>query len=158
MKTLIVYASVHHQNTEKVAKVIAAELGADLVSVGEVQPDAITAYDLIGFGSGIYAGKFHKTLLQFVETLPTVTEKQAFVFSTCGVRGTQWHAALKSCWRTEDSRSWGSFPAKGGIRSLFWNFSEGLIREDQMRRIWRKRGDLQWDWKTNIHNCVVRST
>ena len=27
MKTLIVYASVHHQNTEKVAKVMAEELG-----------------------------------------------------------------------------------------------------------------------------------
>lgn len=45
MKTLIVYASVHHQNTEKVAKVIAAELEADLVSVGHVQPGALTAYD-----------------------------------------------------------------------------------------------------------------
>jgi flavodoxin len=43
MKTLIVYASVHHQNTEKAAKVIAAELEADLVSVGHVQPGALKA-------------------------------------------------------------------------------------------------------------------
>ena len=35
MKTLIVYTSVHHQNTEKVAKVMAEELGADLVSIGQ---------------------------------------------------------------------------------------------------------------------------
>ena len=95
MKTLIVYASVHHQNTEKVAKVIAAELGADLVPIGQAQPDTLTAYDLIGFGSGIYAGKFHQALLRFVEMLPTVAEKQAFVFSTCGIGGTQWHAALE---------------------------------------------------------------
>ena len=95
MKTLIVYASVHHQNTEKAAKVIAAELEADLVSVGHVQPGTLTGYDLIGFGSGIYGGKFHQAILHFVETLPTVTEKQAFVFSTCGVGGTRWHAAFK---------------------------------------------------------------
>ena len=49
MKTLIVYASVHHQNTEKVAKVMAEELGEDLVPIGEAQPETLTAYDLIGF-------------------------------------------------------------------------------------------------------------
>jgi flavodoxin len=34
MKTLIIYASVHHKNTEKVAKIMAAELEADLTRVG----------------------------------------------------------------------------------------------------------------------------
>ena len=58
MKTLILCTSVHHQNTEKVAKVMAEELGADLVSIGQVQPETLTAYDLIGFGSGIYYMKF----------------------------------------------------------------------------------------------------
>src|SRR5674536_400090 len=55
MKALIVYASVHHQNTEKVAKVMAEELGADLVPIGQAQPSTLTAYDLIGFGSGFMA-------------------------------------------------------------------------------------------------------
>jgi flavodoxin len=73
MKALIVYASVHHQNTEKVAKVMAEELGADLVPIGQAQPSTLTAYDLIGFGSGVYGKKFHKTLIQFVEALPAVT-------------------------------------------------------------------------------------
>ncbi len=97
MKTLIVYASVHHQNTEKGAKVMAEELGADLVPVNQAQPETLTEYDLIGFGSGIYGGEFHQTLVQFVERFPIV-DKQAFVFSTCGVGGTGWHAALMSCW------------------------------------------------------------
>jgi flavodoxin len=95
MKTLIVYTSVHHQNTEKVAKVMAEELEADLVPVGEAQPAMIAAYDLVGFGSGIYFGKHHKTLLQFVETLPTATGKRAFLFSTSGEGGKGRHAALK---------------------------------------------------------------
>src|SRR5450756_2939300 len=84
MKTLIVYASVHHQNTEKVAKVMAEELGADLVPIGQARPSTLTAYDLIGFGSGVYGKKFHKTLIQFVEALPAVTGKRAFIFSTSG--------------------------------------------------------------------------
>ena len=84
MKTMIVYTSVHHQNTEKVAKVMAEELEADIVQIAKAQPETLATYDLIGFGSGIYFGKHHKTLLQFVETLPPVTQKKAFVFSTCG--------------------------------------------------------------------------
>ena len=95
MKTLIVYTSVHHQNTEKVAKVMAEELGADLVPLGEAQPATIGSYDLVGFGSGIYFGKHHKTLLQFAETLPSETGKQAFIFSTSGQGGNERHAALK---------------------------------------------------------------
>ena len=94
MKTLIVYTSVHHQNTEKVAKVMAEELNADLVSPENVQPGTLAGYDLIGFGSGIYFGKHHKTLLRFVESLPPVTKKRAFVFSTSG-DGKIHHNALK---------------------------------------------------------------
>ena len=94
MKTLIVYTSVHHQNTEKVAKVMAEELEADLTPTGNAKPETLAAYDLIGFGSGIYFGKHHKTLLQFAETLPPVTQKRAFVFSTSG-DGKIHHAALK---------------------------------------------------------------
>ena len=60
MKTVIVYASVHHQNTEKVAKVMAEELEADLFPVANAKPETLETYDLIGFGSGIYFGKHHK--------------------------------------------------------------------------------------------------
>ena len=95
MKTLIVYTSVHHQNTENVAKVMAEALEADLISVANAKPEMPANYDLVGFGSGIYFGKHHKTLLQFVEMLPPVIQKQAFVFSTSGDGKINHHAALK---------------------------------------------------------------
>jgi len=95
MKTLIIYTSVHHQNTEKVAKAIAEELEADYVHTGNAKPETLATYDLIGFGSGIYFMKHHKTLLQFVETLPPMTQKHAFVFSTSGDGKIKHHAALK---------------------------------------------------------------
>jgi flavodoxin len=94
MKTLIVYTSVHHQNTEKVAQVMAEELEADLVPTTEAQPGMPATYDLIGFGSGIYFGKHHQTLLRFAETLPLVKQKRSFVFSTSG-DGKMHHGALK---------------------------------------------------------------
>jgi len=84
MKTLIISVSIHHKNTEKVAKVMAVELAADLLSLDQVQSRSLAEYDLIGFGSGIYFMKHHKTLLQFVDTLPAGMGKPAFVFSTSG--------------------------------------------------------------------------
>jgi flavodoxin len=95
MKTAIVYVSVHHQNTEKVAKVMAEVLEADLIPIADAKPEMPAQYDLVGFGSGIYFGKHHKTLLGFVDTLPPVTQKRAFVFSTSGDGKIKHHAALK---------------------------------------------------------------
>jgi flavodoxin len=85
MKTLIIYVSVHHGNTEKAARVMANTLGADLLPVKQVDARMLEQYNLIGFGSGIYFGRHHKSLLDFVERLPTLENKKAFIFSTSGL-------------------------------------------------------------------------
>lgn len=95
MKTLIIYISVHHQNTAQVATVMAEELGADLVTVDKAQSCPLAEYDLIGFGSGIFFGKHHKMLIRFVEALPEFRGKQAFIFSTSGEGRSGLHAALR---------------------------------------------------------------
>ncbi|MGQ9546042.1 MAG: flavodoxin family protein [Dehalococcoidia bacterium] len=82
----MVYVSVHHGNTEKVARVISDVLGADLLPVKEAEAGMLEWYDLIGFGSGIYVGRHHESLLSFVEMLPTLRNKKAFIFSTSGLR------------------------------------------------------------------------
>jgi flavodoxin len=43
-------------------------------------------YELVGFGSGIYFGKHSESLLDFVDKLPVVKNKKAFIFSTSGLR------------------------------------------------------------------------
>ena len=86
MKTLIIYISIHHSNTEKIAKEIAEVLDAKPLKPREVDVDAISGYDLIGFGSGIYFGKHHEKLLRFVDRVPMQKSKKAFIFSTGGVR------------------------------------------------------------------------
>jgi flavodoxin len=86
MKALIIYVSVHHGNTEKVARVMANVLDADLLNVKQANVGTLAQYDLIGFGSGIYFGKHHESLLDFADSLPMVRNGRAFIFSTSGLR------------------------------------------------------------------------
>ena len=84
MKTLIIYISTHHGNTKKVAKAMAEVLNAELVKVYDVDITALSKYDLIGFGSGMYSKKPHKDLLSLVDKLPVLKNKKAFLFHTSG--------------------------------------------------------------------------
>jgi len=86
LKTLLIYVSVHHGNTEKVARNMASILDADLVQPKRADAATLEQYDLIGFGSGVYFGKHHASLLDFVDSLPAGRNKKAFVFSTSGLR------------------------------------------------------------------------
>ena len=86
MKALVIYISVHHGNTEKIAKVMANTLDADLLQVKQMDASMLEQYDFIGFGSGIYFGKYHKSLLDFADTLPMLRNKKTFIFSTSGLR------------------------------------------------------------------------
>ena len=63
MKVLIIYNSVHHGNTEKITKVIADELKTKMVKPSDEEASKWEEYDLIGFGSGIYFGKHHESIL-----------------------------------------------------------------------------------------------
>jgi len=85
MKTLIIYISIHHRNTEKIAKAMAEVLEAKLVKPNEAYVKDLLECDLIGFGSGIYFGQHHKSLLKSIDKLPDLRVKKAFIFSTSGV-------------------------------------------------------------------------
>ncbi|MDK2983583.1 flavodoxin [Thermococcus sp. 101 C5] len=85
MNAIIVYVSIHHGNTEKIARAMAEVLNAKLVKPWEIMPEELLNYDLIGFGSGIYYWKHHKALFDPIEKLPTVKGKKTFIFSTAGI-------------------------------------------------------------------------
>ena len=61
-------------------------LDAGLLQVKQVDASILEQYDLIGFGSGIFFGKYHQNLLDFVDKLPLIQNKKAFIFSTSGLR------------------------------------------------------------------------
>ena len=81
---LIVLSSYHHKNTEKIANVIADMLFAKIIEPQKVDLKEIEKYSLIGFGSGIYDGHHHNSLLSLVDRLPLTKNKKAFIFSTTG--------------------------------------------------------------------------
>ena len=83
MKTLIIYMSIHHGNTEKIARTMAAALDADMLEAVNVDIGKLEGYDLVGFGSGIYGWKHHKGLLNLIDRLPN-TNRGAFIYSTRG--------------------------------------------------------------------------
>ena len=66
MRKAIVYASIHHGNTEKLVKSIAEECQVDLIDAVKQSDADLGSYDMIGFASGIYFSKFHQSMLKFV--------------------------------------------------------------------------------------------
>jgi flavodoxin len=117
MKTLIVYVSLHHGNTEKVASAMASALDAVLLQVKQADADMVSSYDSIGLGSGIYFGKHHGSLLEFVDKLPVTENKRAFVFSTSGLRRMwlvhDFNRALEERLRTKGLDITGEFSCRG---------------------------------------------
>ena len=85
MKSLLIVCSYHHNNTEKIAQVFAKILDSEIKKPKQINPEDLQEYSLIGFGSGIYAGEHHENLLNLADRLPQVTNRFAFIFSTCGI-------------------------------------------------------------------------
>ncbi|MER7822388.1 flavodoxin [Streptomyces sp. CG 926] len=90
MRTLLVCTSVSHGNTRRVAQAMGEVLGARVVTPEEVSAAEPAGYDLVGFGSGVFAQRMHPDLLGFVRALPA-SSGRAFVFATSGLP--QWSIA-----------------------------------------------------------------
>lgn len=124
MKTLIIYNSTHHGNTEKIAKVMAEILNAELVKPDEVDIASLSKYDLIGFGSGIYYGKYHKSLFELINKLNNQKGKRAFIFSTSGMKKVRFFHGfdkpLKRKLLEKGFRIIGEFNCRGWDTYPFW--------------------------------------
>ncbi|MGW6733687.1 flavodoxin family protein [Streptomyces sp. NPDC055013] len=84
MKTVIVCASVSHGNTRRVADSMAGVLGAEVVAPERADLAELAGADLVGFGSGVFYGRLHPRLTEFVKALPA-GRGRAFVFATSGL-------------------------------------------------------------------------
>lgn len=94
MKTAIVYYSRHHKNTKKLIDAICEKNDITLIDVSETKEASLSEYDLIGFASGIYYSKFHKSVINFMKNnLPE--GKKVFFVSTYGVKKDGYTNAVK---------------------------------------------------------------
>ncbi|HOJ84148.1 MAG: flavodoxin family protein [Dethiobacteria bacterium] len=86
MKVAIAYYSQHHGNTKKLLDAIKDLADVELINVVECKKEDLSYYDLIGFASGIYFGKFSKAVMEFARNnLPS--NKRVFLINTYGVKG-----------------------------------------------------------------------
>lgn len=110
MKAVIVYYSSHHGNTKKVAQAIARDRDVTLIDASAVKSADLSGYELIGFASGIYFGKFHESVLEFAKNnLPE--GKKVFFLSTYG--GNSSTKAIEEAIRDKAPEIVGQFGCKG---------------------------------------------
>ena len=113
---LIVYVSVSHANTAKIAHAIGDVLRADLREPELVDPATLGNYDIVGFGSGIFGSTHHPRLRGYIESLPHVSGTPAFTFCTSGFGRSQsrpWQASLDAVLRDKGFEVVGSFACRG---------------------------------------------
>jgi flavodoxin len=113
LKTLIIYESIHHDNTEKIGKIMAEALNAEILKTNEVNINILNEYDLIGFGSGIYGGKLHKNILGIIDQMTKLSNKKAFVFSTSGQGKIKYNKAVEDKLKEKGFEIVGSFACQG---------------------------------------------
>jgi flavodoxin len=69
MKSVVIYDSIYG-NTEKIAEVISKVLHATLLHVSEGDPQALSASDLVIFGSPVHGGLATPAVREFIKKVP----------------------------------------------------------------------------------------
>lgn len=112
MKTAIIYYSRHHENTRKLLNAISAKHELRLIDAAQTRSCDLADYDLIGFASGIYYSKFHKSVLQFAErNLPN--DKAVFFIYTYGAEKDGYTRAIESVVLEKTAKIKGAFGCPG---------------------------------------------
>ena len=139
-KVLIIYQSIHHNNTLKIAKAIGNVLNAEIKKPSEIKIDDINKYQVIGFGSGIYWGKHHISLMRFASKVKSFKNKKVFVFSTSGISNalnfplnvanmtSHFHSPLKRLLIKKDAKVIGEFSCRGFDTFGFLRFIGGVSK------------------------------
>lgn len=112
MKTAIVYYSKHHANTKKLLDAIATENDVTLIDISQNPNADVSGFDRVGFASGIYYSKFHKSLLAYAKNqLPE--GKETFFIYTYGAEKKGYTAAITDAVSTRHAKILGEFGCFG---------------------------------------------
>jgi flavodoxin len=157
MKSLIVCYSFHHNNTQKVAEAMAKVLDAQVKTPQQTNPEELQQFDLVGFGSGIYAEKHHESLLELADKLPQVTDKKAFIFSTSfvgvdsrvfGRITSKFHTALREKLQSKGYTVVDEFNCRGfntnGIYGRFGGMNKGRPNVEDLKNAKEFAGKLKF--------------
>ena len=113
MKAAIIYYSRHHGNTKQLLNAITEAFdGIDLIDAAAVPDADLQCYDRVGFASGIYYSKLHKSVLQFAEkNLPA--GKPVFFLYTCGAKKQGYTGAISKIAHAKNADILGEYGCLG---------------------------------------------
>lgn len=138
MKTAIVYYSKHHGNTKKLLDAIAEKHEVTLIDVTDNPTIDLSAYDRIGFASGIYYSKFQKALLKYAEDhMPE--GKETFFIYTYGAEKKGYTNAIKEAVSNHNAKVLGEFGCFGfntfGPFKLIGGIAKGHPDNDDLNNV-----------------------
>lgn len=127
MRILVIINSTHRQNTLKIAEAMSEAAGLTIVDVDDADKYNVRDYDIVGFGSGIYAGKFGKKILNYIDkNLEDL--KNVFVFSTSGTGKEKYNDGLVTYLNENCKNVLGSFACKGLCKWFIFALAGGIAK------------------------------
>ena len=127
-KAVIIYASTHHGSTWKLAEAIANQYGIHLIDATKQKMAELSAYDLIGFASGIDFGKFYEVVEQFLEeNLPE--NKRVFFLYTCAKVNHRFTEKIKEAALEKKAVILGEYGCKGYNTYGPWKIIGGMNKK-----------------------------
>ena len=135
MKTVIIYASTHHENTKKVVETISIECQVELIDATKVHEKDLSDYDLIGFASGIFYSKFSAQVLNFAkDNLPM--GKDVFFIATAGNPRKNYFDSITAITEEKKCKERGRYQCKGfdtyGPLKLVGGIQKGHPDEEEL--------------------------
>ena len=127
MKSIIIYASHHHGNTEKLVKAIKDKYGVELANAEEIKEINLDNYDLIGFASGIDFSKFYPSVIRIAEKIPA--GKKVYAVYTCAMDKKSYGEQIKDIAEKKGCTFLGKFGCKGYNTYGPWKIVGGMNRK-----------------------------
>ena len=137
MTTAIVYYSKHHGNTKKLLDAIKkADPAVELIDVTASQITDLSAYDRIGFASGIYYSSVAKQIISFADQyLPE--NKSVFFIYTHGAPKGGFLKGIRTITEKKNCRELGFYHCLGfdtfGPFKLVGGIAKGHPTEDEIK-------------------------
>ena len=124
-KAVIIYVSTHHGSTKKLAEAIASRYDVHLIDAAKQSSADLSAYDLIGFASGIDFGKFYESVEQFLDkNLPE--NKRVFFLYTCARISDRFTETIKAAARRKEAVILGEYGCRGYNTYGPWKMIGGM--------------------------------